>query len=213
MNTVQLKRELRAMNKRRKSPYPDHMSMVPVWGGAARKLCRNLLGYSSKRRAWAHFHPITMGQMIVRVVLGEVGVRENPPGSNDGPRIRIYQAVTGAFKQAWCGSFNGWGILDAARRLGKHIQLAVNHAYVPNITEMIRKGERGWHEVGFANARGGDTVTLWGSGHVETVISRDGDWLNTVGGNTSPVGQNTHGGCVSKARRHRSEVTVIGRAW
>lgn len=158
--------------------------------------------------------PPRLGPEIVRVMLAEVGVREHPAGSNDGPRIRDYQRTTGAFKAPWCASFHRWGIVEAATRLKRSVPKgAPNPAYVPSITDTIRRGLNGWRSIPYASAAPGDTVCLWGSQHVETVVKRRGDVLHCVGGNTSAYGQSNHGGMVARTVRHRSEVTIIGRAW
>lgn len=158
--------------------------------------------------------PLTMGQMIRKIAEGEVGVHEEPAGSNTGGRVSQYQATTGAYHAAWCGSFNKWCIIQAAHALGKALpRCADNHAYVPDITNTIKSGEHGWKRVAFANAQPGDTVCLWDSGHVETVRYRIGGCLYCVGGNTSTVGQNNHGGMVALTKRSEGEVTVIGRNW
>ena len=209
MNILELKRDLRAANKKRKAPYPDHMSMVPVWGPAARKLCRNLLGYSSRRRAWLHFHPLSFGQHVVEVAKAEVGTKEHPPGSNDGGRVHLYQKTTGAFRQPWCASFRMWCEQEAAKRMGRHLGWFTNPAWVPNWTAAF--GGKLYAAVAFNDAQAGDVVTLWKSEHIETVVERQGDYLAGSGGNTSPVGQNANGGMVARTRRHRSEVTKIGR--
>jgi hypothetical protein len=65
--------------------------------------------------------------------------------------------------------------------------------------------------VAFENAQPGDFVTLWDSGHIEIVVKRKGDYLYAIGGNTSPVGRDANGGMVANTKRHRSEVTAIGR--
>lgn len=50
----------------------------------------------------------------IEIARGELGVHEIPDGSNDSPRIRVYQAVTGAFRAPWCASFSMW-VMQQAR--------------------------------------------------------------------------------------------------
>lgn len=45
---------------------------------------------------------------VIRFARGELGVIEDPYGSNSGSRVREYQAVTGAFHAPWCVSFAQW---------------------------------------------------------------------------------------------------------
>ncbi|HWT24722.1 MAG TPA: CHAP domain-containing protein, partial [Solirubrobacteraceae bacterium] len=55
------------------------------------------------------------GQAIVNLVRGEVGQAEQPPGSNDSPRIAQYrQATAGSGVGPWCAYFVSW----AAREVG-----------------------------------------------------------------------------------------------
>lgn len=42
---------------------------------------------------------------VISLARDELGVHETPDGSNDGIRVRVYQAVTGAFRAPWCISF------------------------------------------------------------------------------------------------------------
>ena len=195
----------------------------PMWGKGKKTLAWRVSAHAfGKQNASTQkndrlvrlLFPPTVGGTIAAYARAEVGVHEEPAGSNYGGRVAQYQQTTGAYRAPWCGSFNAWCILHAFQKLGKiPPALAQNHAYVPNITLTIKKGLRGWKQIPFNYAQPGDTVCLWNSGHVETVLFRSGEWLHCIGGNTSPVGQNNHGGMVARTTRHRSEVTVIGRAW
>lgn len=43
---------------------------------------------------------------VVQAAVGEIGVREDPPGSNDSPRIRVYTG--GLVGVAWCVYYATW---------------------------------------------------------------------------------------------------------
>jgi CHAP domain len=59
------------------------------------------------------------GQAIVNLVRGEVGQAEQPPGSNDSPRIAQYrQATAGSGVGAWCAYFTSWAAREAGVPLG-----------------------------------------------------------------------------------------------
>jgi CHAP domain len=59
------------------------------------------------------------GQAIVALVRGEVGVGEQPPGSNDAPRIAQYrQATAGSGVGPWCAYFTSWAAREAGVPLG-----------------------------------------------------------------------------------------------
>ena len=54
------------------------------------------------------------GQALLNAARNEVGVAEQPPGSNDSPRIAQFrQATAGAGVGPWCAYFTSW----AARSL------------------------------------------------------------------------------------------------
>jgi hypothetical protein len=59
------------------------------------------------------------GQAIVNLVRNEVGVTEQPPGSNDGARIAQYrQATAGSGVGPWCAYFTSWAAREAGVPLG-----------------------------------------------------------------------------------------------
>jgi hypothetical protein len=60
------------------------------------------------------------GPAALRAAEGEVGQSEEPPGSNDGPRLGLYRsAVDGAVPGApWCAYFVSWAASQAGAPLG-----------------------------------------------------------------------------------------------
>jgi hypothetical protein len=59
------------------------------------------------------------GQAVLNAVRGEVGVAEQPPGSNDAPRIAQYrQATAGSGVGPWCAYFTSWAAREAGVPLG-----------------------------------------------------------------------------------------------
>jgi hypothetical protein len=59
------------------------------------------------------------GQAILNLARGEVGVAEQPPGSNDSPRIGQYrQATAGSGVGPWCAYFTSWAAREAGVPLG-----------------------------------------------------------------------------------------------
>jgi hypothetical protein len=213
VNVPKLKEQMKSYAVEHGLPVPRVAWKSNVWGVGARMLAWRVSGHygkatTDKAKLWRHFNPPTLGERIVAVAAKEVGTTEHPPGSNDGTRVNVYQSSTGAYRAPWCASFVLWVL----RQAGYNGQVAPTPAYVPSWTNMIKVGGGGWQSVAFELARPGDLVTLWQSEHIEIVTGRDGDYLTCIGGNTSPVGQNSNGGMVARTRRHRSEVTVIGRA-
>jgi CHAP domain-containing protein len=60
---------------------------------------------------------------MVRIAEGEVGQAEQPPGSNDSPRIAMYrQATAGSGVGPWCTYFVSWAARQAGMPLGDHGQ-------------------------------------------------------------------------------------------
>jgi hypothetical protein len=63
------------------------------------------------------------GQAIVNLVRNEIGVAEQPPGSNDSPRIAQFrQATAGSGVGPWCAYFTSWAAREAGVPLGDNGQ-------------------------------------------------------------------------------------------
>jgi len=210
------KNNLKYLNDKGK---PILSTRSPFWGSGKRTLAWRVSGHAfGPKKASAQktqrlcdlLFPMTFGQWVVRLAKAEVGVRESPAGSNDGPRIRVYQKTTGALRAPWCASFIRYIYGAALNKVSKNTRWFANPAWVPNWTSAARANKR-FHKVAFEDARPGDFVTLWDSGHIEIIVKRKGNYLLCIGGNTSPVGRDANGGMVANTKRHRSEVTAIGR--
>lgn len=60
-----------------------------------------------------------LGLVFLAVARAELGCREDPPGSNNGPAVRRYFAgSTVAPPAAWCAAFLRWCLREAALRSG-----------------------------------------------------------------------------------------------
>lgn len=58
---------------------------------------------------------------LVAAAAAEVGQAEQPPGSNDSPRIAMYrQATVGSGVGPWCAYFTSWAAQQAGMPLGDH---------------------------------------------------------------------------------------------
>jgi CHAP domain len=65
----------------------------------------------------------TTGQRMVALAQQEIGVSEQPPGSNDAPRIAEYrQATAGSGVGPWCAYFQSWLAKSAGAPLGEQGQ-------------------------------------------------------------------------------------------
>jgi hypothetical protein len=59
------------------------------------------------------------GQAALNIARAEVGVAEQPPGSNDSPRIAQFrQATAGSGVGPWCAYFVSWAAREAGTPLG-----------------------------------------------------------------------------------------------
>lgn len=210
-STTATTRKMIEYAKQHQLAIPALNRLSPIWGSGKRTLAWRVSGHAFGSRNASAIHtqrldnflfPLTFGQKVMRVATSQVGVREYPPASNAGPRVHDYQSVTGAYNAPWCASFVSW----CYRKVDPKHPLPPIPAYVPSWAQSNE-----FKHVAFNDAKAGDFVTLWGNQHIELVAHRDGDYLHCIGGNTSPVGQNNHGGMVARTSRHRSEVTVIGR--
>jgi hypothetical protein len=66
----------------------------------------------------------TPGAKMVALAQAEVGVAEQPPGSNDSPRIAQFRAATAGAPGPgpWCAYFTSWAAKEAGVPLGDHGQ-------------------------------------------------------------------------------------------
>jgi cell wall-associated NlpC family hydrolase len=119
------------------------------------------------------------GLRALSVAEGEIGVTEQPPGSNDGPRIADYRsAVAGSYAGApWCAYFVSWAAAQAGAPIGPCGQ---GLGSVAGITDWARSTGRLT-----SDPQPGDLI-LFGTEHVGIVESVNADGtLTTVEGNAS----------------------------
>lgn len=119
----------------------------------------------------------------------EVGVSEQPPGSNDAPRIAEYRASTsGAGIGPWCGYFVSWAAKAAGAPLGEAGQGfgAVSSAWdwAKRTGRAVPAGQ---------TPQAGDLI-VWNGTHIGIVESVDPDGkVHTIEGNSSnAVTRRTH---------------------
>ena len=130
------------------------------------------------------------GRAIVDIARREVGVREQPPGSQDSPRIAQYrQATAGSAVGPWCAYFVSWAARQAGTPLGDHGQgfgaVSSVWAWAQSAGKAIPAGSR---------PAAGDLI-VWGSRHIGIVESVDADGtIHTIEGNSSDaVSRRTYG--------------------
>ncbi len=80
----------------------------------------NVLQQAQAGNALTGSAPVGGGaQGMLAAVRGEIGVTEQPPGSNESPRIREYRAASGSPPPGpWCAYFVSWAARQAGMPLG-----------------------------------------------------------------------------------------------
>jgi len=121
------------------------------------------------------------GQAILNLVSREVGVAEQPPGSNDSPRIAQYrQATAGSGVGPWCAYFVSWAAREAGVPLGDAGQ---GYGLVDDVWAW---GERSGKAIpaGSGTPQPGDLI-VWDE-HIGVVESVQPDGrITTIEGNSS----------------------------
>ena len=140
------------------------------------------------------------GSRALAYAQAEVGQREEPPGSNDGPRLALYRsAVAGASPgEPWCAYFVSW----AAQRAG--VPLGVDGTGLGSVAQITDWAQcTGRLLPPGAQPQPGDLI-LFGDRHVGLVesVAPDGS-LTTVEGNYAQA--------VSRVQRSPSEATGFVR--
>jgi hypothetical protein len=136
----------------------------------------------------------TAGQRALAAAQAEVGVREQPPGSNEGPRIATYRTATaGAYGGApWCAYFVSWCAKQAGSPIGDHGE---GLGSVAGVTDWARRTGRLTQ-----TPQPGDLI-LFGTRHIGIVESLNPDGsVNTIEGNSSH----------QVARRHHAASAATG---
>jgi CHAP domain-containing protein len=119
------------------------------------------------------------GLRALAIAKSQLGVTEQPPGSNDGPQISMYRsAVAGSYAGApWCAYFVSWAAAQAGVPLGSNGQ---GLGSVAEITDWAKSTGR------FTETPQPGDLILFGTEHVGIVESVNPDGtLTTVEGNTS----------------------------
>jgi hypothetical protein len=129
------------------------------------------------------------GQAILNAIRPEVGVAEQPPGSNDSPRIAQYrQATAGSGVGPWCAYFVSWAARQAGVPLGDQGQ---GFGRVDDVMAWAQKTGKAL-PAGSTPAAG--DLIVWDE-HIGVVESVDPDGaIHTIEGNSSDqVSRRTYG--------------------
>jgi hypothetical protein len=121
------------------------------------------------------------GRAALAAAQAEVGVAEQPPGSNDSPRIAQYrQATAGSGVGPWCAYFVSWAARQAGAPIGDQGQ---GFGRVDDVWAWAERTGKAMPAAG-ATPQPGDLV-VWDEhiGIVESVDAQGG--IHTVEGNSS----------------------------
>jgi hypothetical protein len=135
--------------------------------------------------------PTNAGQAILNAVRPEVGVAEQPPGSNDSPRIAQFrQATAGSGVGPWCAYFASWAARQAGVPLGDQGQ---GFGRVDDVYAWAQKSGKAIPNGPGVHPQPGDLI-VWDE-HIGVVDSVDSDGsIHTIEGNSSDkVSQRTYG--------------------
>jgi hypothetical protein len=154
----------------------------------------------------------TLSERVLNIEHGEIGVKESPAGTNSGPRVRVYQATTGAFFAAWCASFQWWALITAKFK-GRG---PINRAYCPSWVAAAYDNQGGLRVVSSRDARPGDySLYDWDNDrvadHIGLLTTRVTlGAFEAIEGNTA-VGNDSNGGEVMRRQRSVSDVLCFIR--
>jgi hypothetical protein len=141
----------------------------------------------------------------IKTARQEIGVREDPPGSNSGPRIKEYlNSVKLGPDYPWCAAFVYWCFEQASVRLNR-VNPVVRTAACMNHWKRT-KGVKILTLEAVYNPlliEPGDVFIIslgHGKGHTGIVTGIEDDYIQTIEGNTN-AGHSANGGSVLALRR------------
>ena len=136
--------------------------------------------------------PGTGGSGALAAAQSQVGVSEQPPGSNDGPQIAQYRTATaGSGVGPWCAYFTSWAAAQAGVPLGEAGQ---GFGSVSALYSWAQRTGRATAAGPGVRPNPGDLI-VWGGRHIGIVESVDADGsIHTIEGNSSnAVSRRTYG--------------------
>jgi hypothetical protein len=135
--------------------------------------------------------PATTGTALA-AAQSQVGVSEQPPGSNDGPQIAQYRTATaGSGVGPWCAYFVSWAAAQAGTPVGEAGQ---GFGSVSALYDWAQRTGRATPAGQGMQPAPGDLI-VWGGRHIGIVESVDPDGsIHTIEGNSSnAVSRRTYG--------------------
>jgi hypothetical protein len=160
-----------------------------------------------------------MRDLVIDIAASQIGVVEQPRGSNRGPEVDVYIRTTGLNPAAdsfpWCVCFLYWVFEQAAKVKGEENPLPKTAGVIAlwNLgrhteAQVVRKSE--------ANAQTVKPGMIFhldlggGKGHAGLVIEVRGDHIITIEGNTNPGGSSDGFGVFRRDARPITTGVLLG---
>lgn len=142
----------------------------------------------------------------VKVALSQVGVMEDPPGSNRGQKVEEYLASTGlGGGNFWCAAFIYWCFKEASENIGKPNPLFKTAHCMTHWNKTTGK------KIAVADAVNKPSLVKPGhifilntggaSGHTGLVEKVEGGFIHTIEGNSNPAGSSNGIGVFKLTRK------------
>jgi hypothetical protein len=160
-----------------------------------------------------------MRQLVIDVAASQIGVVEQPHGSNRGPEVDVFIRTTGLDPAAghfpWCVCFLYWVFDQAAKIKGKENPLPKT----AGVISLWNLGRRTEAQVVRKSEASMQTVTPGmifhlnlgnGHGHAGLVIEVRGDHIVTIEGNTNPGGSPDGFGVFRRDARAITSSVLLG---
>jgi hypothetical protein len=160
-----------------------------------------------------------MRQLVVDIAASQIGVVEQPHGSNRGPEVDVYIRSAGLDPAAgnfpWCVCFLYWVFNQAAKIKGVENPLPKTAGVIALWTLARRTDAQIVHksEVSGQMVKPGMIFALdlgGGKGHAGLVIDVSGDHIITIEGNTNPGGSSDGFGVFRRDARPLSNRVLLG---
>jgi hypothetical protein len=182
---------------------------LQVDGVVGAKTWGALFGHAMKQT----FEDSPFARETIRIALDELGVKEDPPGSNNGPRIKEYLRCVGLpVGNAWCAAFVYWSAEQAAahqNRMNPLIKTAscLTHWHLNRVGEKLNASRAIAHP---ELIQPGSIFILdrgKGKGHTGLVTGILENQLFTIEGNTNQM-HSAEGEGVYQLQRQVSSVNL-----
>lgn len=150
-------------------------------------------------------------ERVIEVAEGELGYTESPPDSN---RTKYWDAYNPSWQgQPWCVIFLWWCFDQAGERVAffggaKTAACSTLLTWYRQQGQGVSLNEIQRGDIVFYNFSGGSSPQ-----HVGIVVSRAGNLVTCIEGNTSPgsEGSQDNGGCVAKKSRYLYQIVGAAR--